>query len=61
MDLPEQRLTLPGGESINFAIDPMRKHKMLEGLDDIGLTLAHTEQIREFEGVYYERRSWLTQ
>ena len=61
VDLPEQRLTLPGGESINFAIDPMRKHKMLEGLDDIGLTLAHTEQIREFEGVYYERRSWLTQ
>lgn len=61
VDLPEQRLTLPGGESLNFDIDPMRKHKMLEGLDDIGLTLAHTELIREFEGAYYERRSWLAQ
>ena len=61
VNLAEQRLALPSGESLDFDIDPMRKHKMLEGLDDIGLTLAHSEQIREFERTYYQRRAWLAQ
>ena len=39
----------------------MRKRKMLEGLDDIGLTLAHGDRIREFEHAYYRRRAWLAQ
>ena len=61
VNLAEQCLVLPSGESLDFDIDPMRKHKMLEGLDDIGLTLAHSEQIREFEHTYYQRRAWLAQ
>lgn len=61
VDLPEQQIALPDGEVLGFDIDPMRKHKMLEGLDDIGMTLAHIEQIREFEGAYFQRRTWLTQ
>ncbi len=59
VNLPEQCLELPDGETLAFAIDPMRKRKMLEGLDDIGLTLAHADQVREFERAYHERRSWL--
>ncbi len=59
VNLPGQRLELPGGETMAFAIDPMRKRKMLEGLDDIGLTLAQADAIREFERTYYRRRAWL--
>lgn len=61
IDLPRQSIGLPGGETLGFEIDPMRKRKMLEGLDDIGLTLAHAEAIRDFEHAYYQRRSWLGQ
>ncbi len=61
VNLAEQHLVLPSGESLAFDIDPMRKHKMQNGLDDIDLTLAHTGQIREFERAYYQRRTWLTQ
>ena len=39
----------------------MHKQKMLQGLDDIDLTLDHAEQIREFERGYFRRRTWLTQ
>ena len=61
VDLLRQRIDLPGGESLEFDIDPMRKQKMLQGLDDIGLTLAYAGQIREFERGYFRRRTWLTQ
>ena len=61
VDLHRQRLELPAGDSLGFEIDAMRKQKMLEGLDDIGLTLAHDGQIREFERAYYQRRAWLAQ
>ena len=61
VDLARQRLDLPGGESMAFDIDPMRKQKMLEGLDDIALTLAHAGQIRAFERGYYQRRAWLAE
>ena len=59
VDLLQQCIGLPGGETLGFEIDPMRKRKMLDGLDDIGLTLAHSAEIRDFERAYYERRSWL--
>ena len=61
VDLPRQCIGLPGGETLGFEIDPMRKRKMLDGLDDIGLTLAHAADIRNFERAYYRRRSWLDQ
>jgi len=49
VDLQSQQLLLPSGETISFDVDPFRKHCLLEGLDDIGLTLQHRDQIRAFE------------
>ncbi len=41
VDLPAQTIALPDGTLIAFEIDPFRKHCLVEGLDDIGLTLLH--------------------
>ncbi|NIP87496.1 MAG: 3-isopropylmalate dehydratase small subunit, partial [Gammaproteobacteria bacterium] len=49
VDLPGQTLTLLDGEQFEFAIDANRKRALVEGLDDIGMTLAHAHAIREFE------------
>jgi 3-isopropylmalate/(R)-2-methylmalate dehydratase small subunit len=49
VDLPAQTLGLPDGTTIAFAVDPFRKHCLLDGLDDIGLTLQHVDAIRAFE------------
>ncbi|MBS1218260.1 MAG: 3-isopropylmalate dehydratase small subunit, partial [Proteobacteria bacterium] len=52
-------LTTPSGESFHFDIDPHRKHCMLNGLDDIGLTLAHADEIRAFEAKHKTAQPWL--
>ncbi|MCB1759883.1 MAG: 3-isopropylmalate dehydratase small subunit [Gammaproteobacteria bacterium] len=59
VDLPGQQLKLSTGESIGFAVDPFRKHCLLEGLDDIGLTLQHAERIREFEAQRRAAEPWV--
>ncbi|MBI4194605.1 MAG: 3-isopropylmalate dehydratase small subunit [Betaproteobacteria bacterium] len=59
VDLEAQTVTTPGGESFTFDIDPFRKHCILNGLDDIGLTLEHADKIRAFETVHRERQPWL--
>ena len=51
--------TLPAGESFGFDIDQHRKHCMLNGLDDIGLTLRHADRIRAFEAERLASRPWL--
>ena len=61
VDLAAQRIELPDDTHLDFEIDPMRKRKLLEGLDDIGLTLAHVEDIHAFEAEYQTRRNWLFQ
>ena len=61
LDLPRQRIEQPDGSALPFAIDPMRKRKLLEGLDDIDLSLAEADRIRAFEAAYYQRRPWLDQ
>jgi 3-isopropylmalate/(R)-2-methylmalate dehydratase small subunit len=48
VDLPGQTLTFDG-QTIHFTVDAFRKQCLLEGLDDIGLTLRHTDSIRAFE------------
>jgi 3-isopropylmalate/(R)-2-methylmalate dehydratase small subunit len=48
-DLPAQTVTDKNGLSYKFEIDPFRKHVLLEGLDDIGLTLKHEADITAFE------------
>ena len=59
VDLEQQTLTTPSGESFHFDIDPHRKHCMLNGLDDIGLTLAHADEIRAFEAKHKTAQPWL--
>lgn len=59
VDLPAQVLRLPDGRHYKFAIDPNRKRMLVEGLDDIGLTLAEADAIRAFEQGYRSRMPWL--
>ncbi|MFV8823613.1 3-isopropylmalate dehydratase small subunit [Thauera sp. WH-2] len=49
VDLAAQTITRPDGKVITFDIDPFRKECLLNGWDDIGLTLRHAERIRAFE------------
>ena len=59
IDLADQSITTPAGESIKFEIDPFRKHCLMNGLDEIGLTLEHTDKIKAFEGKRREQQPWL--
>jgi 3-isopropylmalate/(R)-2-methylmalate dehydratase small subunit len=59
VDLEQQTVTTPGGESFGFDIDPFRKHCMLNGFDDIGLTLEHAGEIKAFEEKHRREQPWL--
>jgi 3-isopropylmalate/(R)-2-methylmalate dehydratase small subunit len=59
LDLPAQTLTTPDGEVLAFEVDAFRKHCLLEGLDDIGLTLQHVDAIRDFEVRHKAANPWL--
>jgi 3-isopropylmalate dehydratase small subunit len=59
VDLESQSVIRSNGESFAFDVDPFRKHCLLNGLDDIGLTMEKMEQIRAFESVRSERFPWL--
>ncbi|GKW49542.1 3-isopropylmalate dehydratase small subunit [Halomonas sp. NCCP-2165] len=59
VDLEQQRITTPGGEILEFAVDAFRKHCLLEGLDDIGITLQDEDAIRAFEQKHRAARPWL--
>jgi 3-isopropylmalate/(R)-2-methylmalate dehydratase small subunit len=59
VDLEQQTVTTPGGESFGFDIDPFRKHCMLNGFDDIGLTLEHADEIKAFEEKHRREQPWL--
>ncbi len=59
VDLQQQRIMLPGGETISFEIDGFRKHCLLNGLDDIALTLDHVKQIKEYENKHRQQAPWL--
>ena len=49
VDLPAQQITRPGGPTISFEIDGIMKHRLLNGLAQIGLTLLHEDKIAAFE------------
>jgi 3-isopropylmalate/(R)-2-methylmalate dehydratase small subunit len=49
VDLEALVITVPGDEPVAFEFDPFRRHKLLNGLDDIGLTLQHEAEIAAFE------------
>ena len=59
VDLEQQTVTTPAGESFRFDIDPHRKLCIMNGLDDIGLTLEHAQKIKAFEAKHRERQPWL--
>ncbi|TFH88191.1 3-isopropylmalate dehydratase small subunit [Billgrantia azerbaijanica] len=59
VDLENQRLITPSGEILEFEVDPFRKHCLLEGLDDIGITLQDEDAIRAFEEKHRAARPWL--
>ena len=59
VDLEKQEIRGPDGGTIKFEIDPFRKHCMLNGLDDIGLTMEKGKSIDVFEAKEKAERPWL--
>ncbi|MCG8668767.1 MAG: 3-isopropylmalate dehydratase small subunit [Pseudomonadales bacterium] len=59
VDLAAQEITTPSGDTIAFDVDPFRKHCLLEGLDDIGLTLQDADAIRAYEAKRRASAPWL--
>ena len=59
IDLEHQSVTTPFQDRFTFEIDAFRKHCLLNGLDEIGMTLARDEAITAFETSMAEERSWL--
>ena len=59
VDLERQVVVKPDGSELAFDIEPFRKHCLLNGLDDIGLTLEKADQISEFESQRLARFPWL--
>jgi 3-isopropylmalate/(R)-2-methylmalate dehydratase small subunit len=59
IDLPQQKVIEAGGAEHAFEIAPFRKYCLLNGLDDIGLTLRHQDKIRGFETQRLARFPWL--
>jgi 3-isopropylmalate/(R)-2-methylmalate dehydratase small subunit len=59
IDLPQQKVIEAGGAEHAFDIAPFRKYCLLNGLDDIGLTLRHEDKIRHFEAQRLARFPWL--
>ena len=59
VSLPEQTVATPAGAVLRFEVDSYRKHCLLNGLDEIGLTLQHAEAIRGYEARRRQEAPWL--
>ncbi|MGD8558597.1 MAG: 3-isopropylmalate dehydratase small subunit [Gammaproteobacteria bacterium] len=59
VDLQAQRVVKPNGEAIAFDVDEFRKYCLLNGLDDIGLTLQHVDDIKSYEQKRAQEAPWL--
>ena len=59
VDLEAQTITTPEGKVIPFEVEAFRKHCLLNGLDDIGLTLQHVDEIRAYEERRKQEAPWL--
>jgi 3-isopropylmalate/(R)-2-methylmalate dehydratase small subunit len=59
VDLAAQTVTTPSGEVHQFVVDAFRKHCLLNGLDDIGLTMQQQENIKIFEAKHKQVQPWL--
>jgi 3-isopropylmalate/(R)-2-methylmalate dehydratase small subunit len=61
IDLERQLIVKPQGETIAFEVQAFRKYCLLNGFDDIGLTLRHAEKIKAFEAQRLAQKPWLAQ
>ncbi|WMY91352.1 3-isopropylmalate dehydratase small subunit [Snodgrassella communis] len=61
ISLPEQTVSTPNGNHFHFEITEHRKHCLLNGLDEIGLTLQHADAIKAFEIRHQQQQPWLYQ
>ena len=59
IDLESQTVTTSEGEVFTFEVDSFKKHCLLEGLDDIGLTMAKADSIKRFEAEAAQARPWV--
>ena len=59
VDLERQVVVRPDGDEIAFTVDPLRRHLLLEGLDDIGQTLQRADAIDRFEQKRASEQSWM--
>ena len=59
VDLENQTITTPDGETFSFDVDEFRKHCLLNGLDDIGLTLQDADAIRAYEEKRQQEAPWV--
>ena len=59
VDLPNQKVQSPKGLRFSFEIDPFVKHRLLNGLDDIGWTLQYQSEIESFESNYQKQAPWM--
>lgn len=59
VDLENQKVISPSGKEYSFEVDAFRKHCLLNGLDDIGLTLQHADDIKAFEEKAKADRPWV--
>jgi 3-isopropylmalate/(R)-2-methylmalate dehydratase small subunit len=59
VDLEKQQVTTPGGDVFTFVIDDFRKKCLLQGLDEISLTMQHVAEIKDFEARRMLNEPWL--
>jgi len=59
IDLSTQTVSTPSGKTYKFEVDAFRKHCLLNGLDDIGLTMQHQDAIKAFETKHRAAQPWL--
>jgi 3-isopropylmalate/(R)-2-methylmalate dehydratase small subunit len=59
VNLAAQTVTTPSGKSYNFEVDAVRKHNLLNGLDDIGLTMQQKDKVKAFEVNHKQAQPWL--
>lgn len=59
VDLREQTITSPSGTQHSFEIDPRRRAGLLEGLDEVSLTLQRDDEIRAFQAADRAKRPWI--
>jgi 3-isopropylmalate/(R)-2-methylmalate dehydratase small subunit len=59
VDLEKQTVTRPDGEVVKFEMDPFRKHCLVNGLDEVGLTMTKGKQIEDYEAKLDRAQPWL--